>query len=187
MEPPTITPATTVGYSSYVEPNSTIPRLSRVGDSHIPGISDNPKTAGSRAGEQSAVATTRQPKEDLERGASAVRVRTDPKTSGGSRETAADIKPAVDRRLHGYGTTGGHTDGNGIQIRPTIRRRPTEANAGATGGHTDANGIQIRPTIGRRPPKANPVTKRSNSNTVGGVEIREEEIMIGVRYHTKRV
>lgn len=185
MEPPTITPATTVGYSSYVEPNSTIPRLSRVGDSHIPGTNNNTKTAGDGAGSQPTI-TTRRPQEDVERGASAVRARTDHTTSGGSRETAADIKPAVDRRLHGYGTTGGHTDGNGIQIRPTIRGGP-DAVTKRNGSNT-VGGNQIRPTIGRRPPKANPVTKRSNSNTKRGVEVREEEeILIGVRYHTKRV
>lgn len=188
MEPPTITPATTVGYSSYVEPNSTIPRLSRVGDSHIPGTNNNTKTAGVRAGSQPTI-TTRQPQEGVERGASAVRARPDHTTSGGPRETAAYIKSTVatglrkhselesdkiyketevpTRSLHGPGPAGGRTNGNGVQIHPTIGRR-SDSKASAKNG--------------------NPVTKGSNSNAERGVEVREEEeILIGVRYHTKRV
>ena len=187
MEPPTITPATTVGYSSYVEPNSTIPRLSRVGDSHIPGTNNHTKTAGDGAGRQPTI-TTRQPQEDVERGASAVRARTDHTTSGGPRETAANIKPAVDRGLRAPSKV----------ERDQIYKKeanPTRSlhGSGATGGYTDGNGLQIRPTGGWRSPKAseqnrNPVTKRGNSNTKRGVEVREEEeILIGVRYHTKRV
>lgn len=181
MEPPTITPATTVGYSSYVEPNSTIPRLSRVGDSHIPGISNNdPKTAGGGAGQQSAIASTRRQKKGVEREASAVRVRTDPTAPSGPRESADYIKPTVARGLRGQ------SQSDQIYKKEDIQTRSLHG-SGTGGGRADGNGIQIRPTIGGRPPKANPVTKRSSSNTVGGVEIREEEIMIGVRYHTKRV
>lgn len=182
MEPPTITPATTVGYSSYVEPNSTIPRLARVGDSHIPGISNNdPKTAGGGAGQQSAIASTRRQKEGVEREASAVRVRTDPTAPSGPRESADYIKPTVARGLRGQ------SQSDQIYKKEDIQTRSLHG-SGTSGGRADGNGIQIRPKIGgRQKAMASTNAKRSSSNTVGGVEIREEEIMIGVRYHTKRV